>query len=69
MVIPAGAWFAAEVTSSGSFALVGCTVAPGFDYSDFELADREELAPKQKSYGVKGRRHPSEGDIPTITLS
>jgi len=42
-VIPAGAWFAAEVASSGSFALVGCTVAPGFDFADFELADRASL--------------------------
>lgn len=43
VVIPAGAWFAAEVASSGSFALVGCTVAPGFDFADFELADRASL--------------------------
>ena len=43
VVIPAGAWFAAEVASSGSFALVGCTVAPGFDFADFELADRSSL--------------------------
>jgi predicted cupin superfamily sugar epimerase len=25
------------------FALVGCTVAPGFDFCDFELGKREEL--------------------------
>ncbi len=43
VVIPAGAWFAAEVASSGSFALVGCTVAPGFDFADFELGDRAGL--------------------------
>jgi predicted cupin superfamily sugar epimerase len=43
VVIPAGAWFAAEVASAGSFALVGCTVAPGFDFADFELADRGTL--------------------------
>ena len=42
-VIPAGHWFAAEVTESNSFALVGCTVAPGFDFEDFELADRNEM--------------------------
>jgi predicted cupin superfamily sugar epimerase len=42
-VIPAGHWFAAEVTKSNSFALVGCTVAPGFDFEDFELADRNEM--------------------------
>lgn len=36
-VIPAGAWQAAETT--GDFTLVGCTVAPGFIFSDFELAE------------------------------
>ncbi|MDC0226725.1 cupin domain-containing protein [Alphaproteobacteria bacterium] len=28
------------MTPSGSFSLIGCTVAPGFDYKDFELADK-----------------------------
>lgn len=39
--IPANNWFAAETT--GNFSLVGCTVAPGFDFNDFEMADRNEL--------------------------
>lgn len=43
VVIPAGAWFAAEVAPAGSFALVGCTVAPGFDFADFELGERASL--------------------------
>lgn len=43
VVIPAGAWFAAEVASPGAFALVGCTVAPGFDFADFELGARSGL--------------------------
>ncbi|GAB3653052.1 cupin domain-containing protein [Echinicola sediminis] len=43
LVVPAGHWFAAEVMGKDSFALVGCTVAPGFDFSDFELAEREQL--------------------------
>ncbi len=42
-VIPRGTWFAAEVNDKNSFALIGCTVAPGFDFADFELAKREEL--------------------------
>jgi len=37
VVVPAGTWFAAEVAEPGDFALVGCTVAPGFDFADFEL--------------------------------
>ncbi|MCH8569094.1 MAG: cupin domain-containing protein [Balneolales bacterium] len=43
VVVPAGAWFAAEVLSRGenkdAFSLAGCTVSPGFDFDDFELAD------------------------------
>ena len=38
LVIPAGSWF--SMTSSGSYSLIGCTVAPGFDYKDFELAPK-----------------------------
>lgn len=42
-VVPHGVWFAAEVEDKNSYALVGCTVAPGFDFQDFELAKRENL--------------------------
>ena len=42
--IRAGNWFASKVAPGGEYALVGCTVAPGFDFADFELANREELA-------------------------
>jgi predicted cupin superfamily sugar epimerase len=42
-VIPAGCWLGATVEQPGSFALVGCTVAPGFEFGDFELADRDRL--------------------------
>jgi predicted cupin superfamily sugar epimerase len=42
-VISAGNWFAARLAPGGHYALVGCTVSPGFDFVDFELADREEL--------------------------
>ena len=38
-VVPAGLWFAAECADPSTFALVGCTVAPGFEFSEFELAD------------------------------
>lgn len=42
-VVPAHAWFAAEVEEKDAFAFVGCTVSPGFDFQDFELADRKNL--------------------------
>ncbi len=38
-VVPAHAWQAAE--SLGDWTLVGCTVAPGFDFAGFELAPRD----------------------------
>jgi len=38
VTIPANTWFASE--STGKFSLVGCTVSPGFDFNDFEMADR-----------------------------
>ncbi|HEV7671213.1 MAG TPA: cupin domain-containing protein [Thermoanaerobaculia bacterium] len=41
--IPAGCWFGAEVVAPDSYALVGCTVAPGFDFADFEMGERGEL--------------------------
>jgi predicted cupin superfamily sugar epimerase len=37
-VVPAHAWQAA--TSTGDWTLVGCTVAPGFEFSGFELAPK-----------------------------
>lgn len=40
-VVSAGSWFGAEAVDG--FALVGCTVAPGFDFSDFELGCCDEL--------------------------
>ena len=42
-VVAAGNWFAARLAPDGEYALVGCTVSPGFDFTDFELADRNEL--------------------------
>ena len=42
-VVKAGCWFASRVRDPESFALVGCTVAPGFDFEDFELGKRSEL--------------------------
>lgn len=42
-IVPKNSWFAACVNKPSSFSLVGCTVAPGFDFNDFELATRKEL--------------------------
>ena len=44
VVVPAGCWFAAEVLEKTSFGLCSCTVAPGFDFADFALADAAVLS-------------------------
>jgi predicted cupin superfamily sugar epimerase len=38
-----GRFFAATVDDPAGYALVGCTVAPGFDFDDFEMPGRERL--------------------------
>ncbi len=43
VIISAGSWFGSRVKEGGGFTLCGCSVAPGFDFQDFELADRGAL--------------------------
>lgn len=43
IVVPKNTWFAAEPNPDCKFALMGCTVAPGFNFDDFEMAKREDL--------------------------
>jgi len=42
-VVKAGSWFGAVPAPGTEYALVGCTVAPGFHFDDFELAERTAL--------------------------
>ena len=41
--VPGGQWFGATPAPGSGFSLVGCTVAPGFDFTDLHLARRHEL--------------------------
>lgn len=43
IAVPKHAIFGSSVEESDSFSLVGCMVAPGFDFEDFELFTQEEL--------------------------
>ena len=43
-VVPANCWFASRPALNSSFCFVGCTVAPGFDFADFEMADATALS-------------------------
>ncbi|MCY7311275.1 MAG: cupin domain-containing protein [Chitinophagaceae bacterium] len=43
-VVPANCWFASKPAPGSAYSLVGCTVAPGFYFDDFELADAVTLS-------------------------
>jgi predicted cupin superfamily sugar epimerase len=49
-VVKAGDWFASEVSEGGEYSLTGCTVSPGFDFRDFELAIGSELTKEYPQY-------------------
>ena len=52
VVMPAGAWFAAEPSEATNFSLAGCTVSPGFDFRDFEMGGADYLSaefPEQRT--------------------
>ena len=51
--MPRGVWQGCLLDEGGRFALMGVTVAPGFEYDDFEPADRDGLT----------RRHPDRADL------
>lgn len=43
VLITAGNWFASRPAQGTKFSLAGCTVSPGFDFEDFEIAERDML--------------------------
>lgn len=43
VVVPAGTWFGSRLVAGGEFALLGCTVAPGFEFADYESGERAGL--------------------------
>jgi predicted cupin superfamily sugar epimerase len=50
LVVPGGVWQGARLLSGGQWALLGCTVAPGFDYADFESGDRADLVARYPAH-------------------
>jgi predicted cupin superfamily sugar epimerase len=53
LAIPSGTWFAVELAPAATHCLFGCTVAPGFDFADFELAQGPELAAHYPAYAAR----------------
>ncbi|MFN8244655.1 MAG: cupin domain-containing protein [Ferruginibacter sp.] len=41
--VPANCWFASRPAPGSAFCFAGCTVAPGFDFADFEMAEKQRL--------------------------
>lgn len=54
--VPHGKWFGTEVAVPGSFALMGCTVSPGFGFSDLEFAAFSDLQEQYSRYATLIRR-------------
>ncbi len=60
LLVPATYWFAARVVQEDNFALVSCTVSPGFDFRDFILPSKDELTqlfPQHEAVIDKFTRH------------
>jgi len=51
--VPAGSWQGCLLNEGGRFALMGTTIAPGFEFRDFESGRREELL----------KWYPNQGDL------
>ena len=56
VIVPAGTWFGTELAAGASHCLVGCTVAPGFEFRDFELAQGPELEARYPEAADRIRR-------------
>lgn len=56
LLVPGGAWFAAAPGEGCRYALCGCTVAPGFEFADFELASEAGLITEYPDYAELIRR-------------
>jgi predicted cupin superfamily sugar epimerase len=50
VVVPAGVWQGCRLVPGGHWALMGCTVAPGFDYADYTTGERTELTDQYPQY-------------------
>ena len=63
VIVNSGSWFAGAVNDKSSYALVGCTLSPAFDYLDFELGERKKLIetyPQHRSIIEKFTRIPND---------
>lgn len=67
IAIPRGTWFGTELVAGATHCWVGCTVAPGFEFADFELSDDLALAadyPAMADRIARLARVPAAGNPP-----
>lgn len=53
VVVPGGVWQGTRLVEGGAWALLGCTVAPGFDYADYRGGTRAELTAKWPAFAAE----------------
>jgi len=53
MVVPGGVWQGSRLAGDVGFALLGCTMAPGFDYAGYRNASRAELIGKWPAFAAE----------------
>jgi predicted cupin superfamily sugar epimerase len=51
VIVPCGVWQGSLLEPGGAYALLGCTVAPGFEYADYETGRRDELLRAYPAFG------------------
>jgi predicted cupin superfamily sugar epimerase len=61
VVVPRGVWQGSVLEPGAEFALLGCTVAPGFEYADYEHANRAELLAHYPAFAELIKRLTPEG--------
>jgi len=61
--IKKGCWLGATVNNIKSYSLVGCTVSPGFDFRDFELADQKLMLEKYPEHACIIKKLTHAGSI------
>lgn len=57
VVVKGGVWQGLRLVEGGAFALMGTTVAPGFEFEDFEVGDREALTKKYPQHAELIRKY------------
>lgn len=63
LLLPRGTWFGTELAPGASHCLIGCTVAPGFEFADFELANAAELIESYPAARERIRRMRRPGEL------